>query len=350
MSEWSVAKHEVTRIGDHYNADSLDIIKLGSFQVVAKKGTYHLGDQVVFAPEKSMLPDSLADPFRNYLVGPAKDRVKAVRLRGEISQGVTLPATDLPRWVIDAPLGECLAERLGITKYEPPIPQDMAGQVEPFPDGVTVSKHDVEQFGIYRADFEDGEPVIVTEKIHGTQINCTVAADGRMFITSKGMAGKGLHILESDRNIYWTAAKNVALLDHILAGYSYVLAAGNTLHVFGEVIPAQSMKYGQTAPTLRIFDIRIDERSVQIWDANGTFRHVPDALEKLWAPVLYQGPFDEAKIRALAKGNEQVSGTEAHIREGVVVRPATDRRAEDGTRLMVKILNPKYKETGDELN
>jgi len=45
-----------------------------------------------------------------------------------------------------------------------------------------------------------------------------------------------------------------------------------------------------------------------------------------------------------------VSGKQLHIREGVVVRPYVDRRASDGRRLALKLINPKYKETGEEIN
>ena len=52
----------------------------------------------------------------------------------------------------------------------------------------------------------------------------------------------------------------------------------------------------------------------------------------------------------LCKGNELVSGREVHIREGVVLRPYIDRTAVDGTKLRLKIINPAYKETGEEIN
>jgi hypothetical protein len=45
-----------------------------------------------------------------------------------------------------------------------------------------------------------------------------------------------------------------------------------------------------------------------------------------------------------------VSGKELHIREGVVLRPYIDRDAKDGTKLRLKIINPAYKETGEEIN
>lgn len=57
-------------------------------------------------------------------------------------------------------------------------------------------------------------------------------------------------------------------------------------------------------------------------------------------------------LHKLCAGNELVSGKSLHIREGIVVRPIPDRRAVDGTRLMVKVINPAYakKETGEEMS
>ena len=51
-----------------------------------------------------------------------------------------------------------------------------------------------------------------------------------------------------------------------------------------------------------------------------------------------------------ARAKKQVSGQALHIREGVVVRPHLDRRAEDGEWLKLKVINPAYKETGEEFN
>jgi hypothetical protein len=52
----------------------------------------------------------------------------------------------------------------------------------------------------------------------------------------------------------------------------------------------------------------------------------------------------------LCKGKELVSGKSLHIREGVVLRPYIDRYAKDGTKLRLKIINPAYLETGEEIN
>ena len=70
--------------------------RVGSYQVVVQKGLYNDGDEVVFAPEKSVLTGQIKSEFEKYLVGPNKDRVKAVRLRGEISSGIIVPPFLVP--------------------------------------------------------------------------------------------------------------------------------------------------------------------------------------------------------------------------------------------------------------
>ena len=105
------------------------------------------------------------------------------------------------------------------------------------------------------------------------------------------------------------------------------------------------------------------------------YDQVPSEFSELWVPVVYDGTlhlvekevviFEDVErgirksridnilpkdIVDLCKGNELVSGREIHIREGVVLRPYIDRDARDGTKLRLKIINPKYKETGEEIN
>jgi RNA ligase (TIGR02306 family) len=78
---------------------------------------------------------------------------------------------------------------------------------------------------------------------------------------------------------------------------------------------------------------------------------VPEDFKKNWVPIVYDGPFEDiAKLRSMANSKERVSGKELHISEGLVMLPYQERRAKDGTRLYVKLLNPNYKETGNEIN
>lgn len=332
MSNWRVSKERI-EILPHYNADSLELAKVGTYQVVVKKGDLKTGDEVIFVPEKSVLPDSIADDFRNYLAGPEKNRVKSVRLCGEVSCGIALPVNGYE----NIPIGQDISDELGIKKYEPPIPVSMAGDVHKI-DEFSVTKHDCEHFGAYQDEFIPGEPIVVTEKIHGSQFILHRNSEGGFFISSKGLLARDLALQESEKNIYWRAANRMNLFD-LLRGF----LPSETLQVFGEVIPCQKgFKYGKENPTISFFEVRANGDSIPL-------NEIPDFLKSNWVPVIYEGPYDPETIRGFAKGKERVSGQELHIKEGVVVRPYEMRRAKDGTRLFVKILNPKYKETGDEL-
>jgi RNA ligase (TIGR02306 family) len=362
MSQWKVSKEKI-ELFVHPNADALEIGKVGTYQVVVQKGLYKDGDEVVFAPEKSVLTGDIKAEFEKYLSGTEKNRVKAVRLRGEISCGIIIPR-NLVKNFEEIEFRSDISESLGITKYEPPIPTQLAGKVKSF-DMSFIGSHDCEHFNVYVNDLTQGERVVITEKIHGSQfiLACDIETE-KTIVSSKGMLKSGLAIEESDDNTYWIATKNDDIVGRIKRNYN-----SGVIQVFGEVIPVQKgYNYGQTKPTVRIFDVRVNGESVP-------YDKVPNELSEIWIPVVYDGTLNleekevviyednEKGIRKarvdyilpkdivdFCRGNELVSGRELHIREGVVLRPYIDRVAKDGTKLRLKIINPAYKETGEEIN
>lgn len=362
MSNWKVTKEKI-ELFVHPNADALELGKVGSYQVVVQKGLYNSGDEVVFAPEKSILTGQIKQEFEKYLVGPNKDRVKAVRLRGELSCGIIIPKNLIPDFDTLS-LGEDISEKLGIIKYEPPIPTELAGKVRSF-NMPYIGFHDCEQANVYVNDLINGERVILTEKVHGSQfILAHNLETGETIVSSKGMLKSGLVIEESDSNTYWIATKNDDIVGRITRNF-----AEGIIQVFAEVIPVQKgYSYGQSKPTVRIFDVRVNGVSIP-------HDKVPTELNQIWVPIVYDGNinliekevvlFEDVdknirktridyilpkEITELCKGMELVSGREHHIREGVVLRPYIDRDAKDGTKLRLKIINPAYKETGEEIN
>jgi len=362
MSNWKVSKEKI-ELFVHPNADALELGKVGSYQVVVQKGLYESGDEVVFAPEKSVLTGQIKSEFENYLAGSDKDRVKAVRLRGEISSGIIIPKHLVPGFEIFN-LGEDISDKLGITKYEPPIPTQLAGKVKSF-DMPFIGNHDCEHANVYVNDLIKGERVVITEKVHGSQfILAHEIETDKTIVSSKGMLKSGLSIEESDDNTYWIATKNDDIVGRITRNFD-----SGVIQVFGEVIPVQKgYNYGQTKPTVRIFDVRVNGDSIP-------YDKVPNEFSEIWVPVIYDGTLNleekevliyedrEKGIRKvridnvlpkdvvnLCKGKELVSGNSVHIREGMVIRPYVDRNAKDGTKLRLKVINPAYKETGEEIN
>lgn len=336
MAQWKVTREQI-QIFPHPNPEvlRLELGKCGQYQVVVGKGIFKDGSTIIFVPEKSVLPDSIADEGdrRKYLIGTEKNRVKALVMQKEITQGIILD--DRPEFA-HIPLGEDISHLLGITRYVAPVPKELEGKVFSLTTiDHEIHRHEVELYNIYPNEFVPGERVIVTEKIHGTQGVYVKSADGTKLVTSKGLIASDQFFDESADVAYRTAATKIKLFDLLEQ-----LFPKDNIQVFGEVAPFhKGFNYGLTEKTLFLFRV----------DKNGTtlsYDAVPDELKKHWVPKLYDGPFDLAMVRSLKEGRETVSGKSLHIKEGVVVTPAEPRRSSTQFRLALKLLNSKY--TPDE--
>lgn len=73
----------------HPNADKLEICKVLGFQCVVPKGLHKQGDIVVYIQTDTVLPkdQEWAEEYLKY----SPKRTKAVRLRGEWSEGIVAP-------------------------------------------------------------------------------------------------------------------------------------------------------------------------------------------------------------------------------------------------------------------
>ncbi|MDQ0953676.1 RNA ligase (TIGR02306 family) [Streptomyces phaeochromogenes] len=337
---------EVLTVHEHPNADALELAQVGLYRAVVAKGVYRTGETAVYIPEQSVLPEDLIEELglTGRLAGSRSDRVKAVRLRGELSQGIVcrpkaLAGVDLARAAAD---GTDFAERLGITKWVPPIPPTMDGEVESAPG--LLPWVDIENIQRYPDIFAPGEDVVLTEKLHGSACLLTYfAEDGRVQVSSKGFGAKYLALTEDPRNLYWRAVHG-----HGVAAAAARLAerlGARRVGVFGEVYGAgvQDLTYGADGrrETLgyAVFDV-----SAEI---DGEVRWL-DATELLTGelplvPRLYEGPYDIGRVLEFASGRETVSGQGLHLREGVVIRPAIERYSPvTGGRAVAKAVSPAY--------
>jgi len=351
--EWKVYKSKV-EVFPHKGADKLELVKAGLYQFVTQKGLYKTGDDAFVIPEKSVLPDALKPHWEQFLKGPDKNRVGSIRLRNEASQGILLSmdkAKEIFADIETAEYGTDVSEFLGITKYEPPIPPQFAGQMKPLQG----EKHffDCTHFSIYENEFREEDDVIVTEKLHGTQCNYQYnILTGEEQITSKGLLQKDICIVENPDNIYWRAIRESKVKEWIDEWIS-CLPAGDEfkkVQITGEVIPCQKgYSYGLTKPKFFIFNIAV-------WEVDESFSTwFPDEDEILpfdKAPILFAGKYADVcyRLQEMCEGMETVSGKGLHIREGIVVRPVPDRRTHSGEWLRLKVINPKYKEDGEELS
>jgi len=109
------------------------------------------------------------------LAGAQKNRVKTIRLRGAISQGVVArPETILPGWPEGNMLqiGFDVTEQLAVTKYDPPMLVSDEGTLGRLPPMVSV--YDIEGAERFSAQVEQyllDAPVIITEKLEGSHFS-----------------------------------------------------------------------------------------------------------------------------------------------------------------------------------
>jgi RNA ligase (TIGR02306 family) len=145
---------------NHPNADSLSIVRIGGYTVCVNTEQWKGKNRGAY-----IVPESVVDTTRPEFAFLHKGRqlevIKVKKLRGVYSQGLLVPAQD------DWELGRNVADELGVTHYEPSATKEKLTPGDCEKDPINVSKYDVDTLRKYRYVLTDGEPIVVTEKIHG---------------------------------------------------------------------------------------------------------------------------------------------------------------------------------------
>jgi RNA ligase (TIGR02306 family) len=375
MSKFTVPVLTLDSIEPHPNADRLDLAVVGGYRSIVGKGNLHPGDPIVYIPTDAVIPPetALGLGIDKYLTGSKKDRVKAVKLRGVLSEGICLPISivngflwknealraqtvggnftpENPVWWTE---GQDIAELLNITKYEEVIPAQFIGKIRPWPD--FIPKYDIENIKRpeHRSILQEGEQVVITEKLHGTNIAVghKWEEDEVGVIHTSVVCSRNQSVLPTDPdgsipgnegNLYWRAAKKFGLLeklDDLVELYRLGTGAPpRTISLHGEVVGVQDLAYGcqKDDPGFYAFDLRVDGKYVDAAD----FAAICERVGIPTVPVLYQGPFEYAALDALAEG-PTVAG-DCHIREGVVVKPYEEREDYTLGRVVLKYVSGSY--------
>lgn len=336
MSELEVRVRRVRSVEPHPNADRLDLVKIDGYTCVCQKGLHKEGNLVAYIPEQAVLPNDLLKEMGFWkegkggtLGGPEGNVVKPVKLRGVLSQGVVIPTLDLTIKMGSMSLGDDLTERLGITKYEAPIPPELQGAVENIP---VRFNYDIEDIKKYPDVLQPGEQVYITEKRHGS-LGAFIMHEGKWWISTKGLLAKGLAFKQDVNNSYTKAILPEIYFLHLIP------STEGTSIIFGEVFGPgiQDLHYGEDQPQWEVFDaVHLNQDG--IWEFD-----LPDQLENNglpYVPPLYKGPWSPSLIETYVNG--QKSFTADHVREGVVIRALPEREDMNLGRVVLKSINPDY--------
>lgn len=364
MSELIVEVCEISKVEDHPNADRLNINTIKGWTIISNKtdegeARYKVGDRVVYFPPDSILPDELIDRLniRNY-VAPLKNtadgtqrgggRVKAINLRGEPSYGVLMPLEN-PDWEV----GKDVKDHYGVEKWEPPVKEAYGDMGK---DNILFHRYtSIENFGNFPDWFQEGEEVVFTEKIHGSNSRLGkvkneegvfdyIAGSNRTVRKKEGEGGT--------RSFYWfPLSEDIEDWTEIATGVKglldYLCNDEKNIQIFGEIFGSgvQDMAYGlpDGKKTFRAFDITVDGEYLDFEVKNELFErfNIPQV------PILYKGPFSKEILKEYTTGETTLCGKKQagpfKGREGVVIVPIVERKmVKTQKRIILKSISVDY--------
>lgn len=311
----------------HPNADSLSVVRVFDGYTVCVR-TEDWKDKKIgcYVPPDSIVPNT---PEYAWLEGHV--RIKAKKLRGVQSYGlmVPVPGDNIPFDSFPWKVGDDLGEFMNILHYEPELSQ-MVKQAQGDagdPPPIAGEKYDMESWMKYRNVFNEGEEVVITEKIHGTNSRYTFQGD-RMY------CGSHNHWRKEGDNLYWNILKICPWVEAFCRLNPNVILYGE---IFGAVQKGYNYGSDQKSPyQFRAFDL---------WE-NGKFLDFDYALggakSDFLVPVLYRGPYSHAIVDAVMIGQSTLGD---HIREGCVIKPVIERfSGRLYGRTILKAVSPEYLE------
>lgn len=312
------------------NADAIEVARILGWEVVVKKGEFQVGEPVVYCEIDARMPERPEFEF----LRPRGFRIRTVRLRGQVSQGICFPvsllADDVPA------VGEDVTERLGITKYEPPPPPSAAAEIKgvfpgwlPKTDEIRIQSVPgiLEQYA--------GVKCFITEKLDGMSCSVWLDEDGL------NVAGRNWNLKSVEGNAYWRAVAETGLeakLGRLRA------ESGVDLALQGEVVGPGIQKnlLGLPAVTFRCFGAF--DRATRTFLDFETFTGLTAAAEIPTVPVLdadFRLAGTVADLVALATRKSTVNPK--NWAEGIVIRSKVERyEAATGGRLSFKVINPEF--------
>lgn len=320
---------EIATVRTHPNADSLDLVTIRGWQVVVKRGEFKSGDPCVYVEIDSVLPEWPEFEF----LRKNRFRIKTIKLRGELSQGISFPVSIIPSDAGSFNEGDDLSEVLDIKLYAPPIPACLAGDVEgKFPS--FIPKTDCERIQNHPWLLEDKDRTwVATEKLDGSSATY-FWKDGHF-----GVCSRNWELRDAPNNAYWIAARKYKLEEKLSS-------LGKNIALQGELIgpKIQGNRYKLDCYEIRFFDFFVIDLSRYLTSHDK--RWLLSIMELDQVPVIYSvfnsGDFNNLTVNdvlGFAEGESKIGKCE---REGLVFLPTCEESDPRIGRVSFKAISNKF--------
>lgn len=239
-------------------ADMIEVVHIGGWAVVVKKGEFKVGDKVVYIEIDSWVPTTLA-PFLSKGKTPKQynnvdgERLRTIKLRGQLSQGLVLP---VPADLAGEALGSDVTSTLNVQKWEKPISANLAGVAKGnFPSFIPKTDQEriqnISNQDLHDMSYNHSELFEITEKMNGSSITIYKRTDPVTGNAVVGVCSRNLDLdLDQEGNTFVNAARESNLLE-VLRLYPYDIAVQGELCGPG----IQGNWHGLGAHSIFIFDI-----------------------------------------------------------------------------------------------
>ena len=336
-------------------ADRIEVAQVDGWECVVQKGEFNVGDTVVYVEIDSVLPERPEFEF----LRERKFRVRTIKLRGQVSQGLVLPLSILPSGYYG--LGDDVTDILGIIKYDPEAQKEMQLLTTQKQQPKSKFVKFMMRFGWYRKVFgkpkrkggfpdwivktdetriqnmpilfeherDSCTPFSVTEKVDGQSATYFLRKITRRKYEF-GVCSRNIRLMNPDNSSYWTVAKEYNI-ENVLKS---IIGKNDSVVLQGEICGPgiQGNKYKLDGYKLFVFNLIYPNKSCTTEE----IAQIVDPFYLKTVPIIEEGrvlPDTIADLVDYSKGQSVVYGRQK--REGVVMRNNT-------LHISFKVINPDF--------
>ena len=352
--------NSITEIKEIEGADNIELVVVGGWNCITKKGEYGVGERVVIATTDAVIPQELSDKMgvTNYL--RKGQRVRTVKLRGIYSECLIIPTLFCKQQYLKE--GDDKMEELGISKYEPPVKQIQLAS------GRKIKYRDNPNFHIYykfpnlknvQGMFTEEDVVQISRKLHGTNSRYGIVKKVKLSLWDKvkkffRLADKwidfefiyGSHNVEKgsdSQGFYSTDVWKTIDEQYNIRGklWDWVTnhespeTIGQGVVIYGEIYGAGIQKnYDYRLWDIRFagFDITVNGKYMDVMFCDFIFN---DTLKLPQVETLFLGNWNQ-ETQDKFTFNNFIEGTKVP-HEGIVVKHISGNRSK-----VAKVINPSY--------
>jgi RNA ligase (TIGR02306 family) len=323
-------------IQPHPNADKMDIAIVKGWKVCIKKNEYKIGDLCIYVNTDTELKECSQYEFlrnKNF-------RIKPIKLRGQLSEGIIFPISLLKEFGHDVIVlnenveGTDVSEFIGAKHYEKPIPTNLAGKIiGHLPSFIKKTDEENLENVIGVLNELKNKPYYITVKVDGSS--------GTFYINNGkyGVCSRNLELLEEEKNGFFRVSKKYDIENKLKAYFK-----DKNVAIQGEV-------YGPGIQN-NLLDVReISFCVFNLWDIDNRkyfdyvdIKNFCVSTQIPMVDVIKEGDSFDLSFEELQSISNKLKYASGNVAEGIVVRPKTMFHSNEmKSHCSFKVKNEEYK-------